>query len=218
VPVAPDVAVAARIAFKGAMDHLRFSGLDFEKQRAILIDILKADALTWSALQRARDFDLADWMIVSGAIYNTVWNSLTGKPSGYGIKDVDLFYFDASDLSWEAEDVVIKSGEKHFAELPVAVEIRNQARVHLWYPERFGQQCPAYRSSAHSLSYFTSKTHAVGVRLIGADDFEVTAPFGLDDVFSFRIVPNRVIDNQATHEEKAARAKQRWPEISIVPW
>lgn len=157
-------------------------------------------------------------MIVSGAIYNTVWNSLTGKPSSYGIKDVDLFYFDASDLSWEAEDVVIKAGEKHFAGLPVAVEIRNQARVHLWYPERFGRQCPAYRSSAHSLGYFASKTHAVGVRLAGIRAFEVTAPFGLDDIFSFRIVPNRVIDNQATHEEKAARAKQRWPEISVVPW
>lgn len=207
-----------RIAFNGPMDHLRFSGLDFEKQRAILIDILKADGLTGPALQRARDFGLADWMIVSGAIYNTVWNSLTGKPSGYGIKDVDLFYFDASDLSWEAEDVVIKAGEKHFGELPVAVEIRNQARVHFWYPERFGRQCPAYRSSAHSLGYFASKTHAVGVRLTGAGAFEVTAPFGLDDIFSFRIVPNRVIDNQATHEEKAARAKQRWPEISVAPW
>jgi uncharacterized protein len=200
------------------MDHLRFSGLDFEKQRAILIDILKADTLTGSALQRARDFGLADWMIVSGAIYNTVWNSLTGKPSGYGIKDIDLFYFDASDLSWEAEDVVIKAGEKHFAGLPVAVEIRNQARVHLWYPERFGRQCPAYRSSAHSLGYFASKTHAVGVRLAGIGAFEVTAPFGLADIFSLRIVPNRVIDNQATHEEKAARAKQQWPEISVVPW
>jgi hypothetical protein len=200
------------------MDHLRFSGLDFEKQRAVLIDILKADTLTRSALQRARAFDLPDWMIVSGAIYNTVWNSLTGKPSGYGIKDIDLFYFDASDLSWEAEDAVIKAGEKHFAELPVAVEIRNQARVHLWYPERFGRQCPAYRSSAHSLGYFASKTHAVGVRLAGTGAFEVTAPFGLDDIFSFRIVPNRVIDNQATHEEKAARAKQQWPEISVVPW
>jgi hypothetical protein len=141
-----------------------------------------------------------------------------GKPSGYGIKDVDLFYFDASDLSWEAEDVVIKAGGLHFAELPVAVEIRNQARVHLWSPERFGRQCPTYRSSAHSLSYFASKAHAVGVRLGGTDEFEVTAPFGLDDIFSFRIAPNRAIDNRATHEEKAARAKQQWPEITVMPW
>jgi hypothetical protein len=198
------------------MDHLRFSGLDFETQRAALAGILRADHLTWQALQRARDLDLPDWMVVSGAIYNTVWNSLTGKPSGYGVKDIDLFYFDGADLSWEAEDAVIKIGEKHFAGLPV--EIRNQARVHLWYPERFGRQCPVYRSSADSLSYFASCTHAVGVRLTDAGEFEVTAPFGLDDIFSFRVTPNHVMDNQATHEEKAARAKRQWPEITVAPW
>jgi uncharacterized protein len=200
------------------MDHLRFSGTGFERQRVALAGILRADPLVWESLQRAREFDLADWMIVSGAIYNTVWNSLTGKPSGYGIKDVDLFYFDASDLSWEAEDIVIKAGGLHFAELPVAVEIRNQARVHLWYPDRFGRQCPVYRSSTDSLCYFASRTHAVGIRLTDSDEFHVTAPFGLDDIFSFRVTPNRVIDNQATHEEKAARAKQQWPEITVLPW
>lgn len=198
------------------MDHLRFSGLDFETQRAALVAILKADALVRPALQRARDLDLPDWMVVSGAIYNTVWNSLTGKPSGYGVKDIDLFYFDGADLSWEAEDTVIKAGEKHFAGLPI--EIRNQARVHLWYPERFGRQCPVYRSSADSLCHFASRTHAVGVRLTDADKFEVTAPFGLDNIFSFRVTPNRVMDNQATHEEKGARAKRQWPEITVAPW
>jgi hypothetical protein len=107
------------------MDHLRFSGTSFERQRSALVGILKADPLVWTALRRARDLDLPDWMIVSGAIYNTVWNNLTGKPSGYGIKDIDLFYFDGSDLSWEAEDIVIKAGERHFAGTPLAVEIRN---------------------------------------------------------------------------------------------
>ena len=165
-----------QIAFNGAMDHLRFSGLDFEKQRAILIDILKADTFTRSVLQRARDFDLADWMMVSGAIYNTVWTSLTGKPSGYGIKDVDLLLF-----RWlptfpgrRRTSSLRPDGDALRRVCRVAVEIRNQARVHLWYPERFGRQCPAYRSSSHSLSYFSSKTHAVGVRLAGTGEFEVT--------------------------------------------
>jgi hypothetical protein len=44
------------------------------------------------------------------------------------------------------------------------------------------------------------------------------APFGLDDIFSFRITPNRVMDNQQTHETKGARARENWPEISVVPW
>jgi hypothetical protein len=54
--------------------------------------------------------------------------------------------------------------------------------------------------------------------LTDAGEFEVTAPFGLDDIFSFRVTPNHVMDNQATHEEKAARAKRQWPEITVAPW
>jgi hypothetical protein len=32
------------------------------------------------------------------------------------------------------------------------------------------------------------------------------------------IRPNRVIDNQVSHEAKAARAKAIWSEVLVVPW
>ncbi|RWC43526.1 MAG: nucleotidyltransferase family protein [Mesorhizobium sp.] len=199
------------------MDHLRYSGLPFEEQRAAFLAIVSADPLIRDALARARSLDLPDWLVVSGALYNSVWNHLTGKPSGYGIRDVDLFYFDDSDLSYEAEDVVIRRAAAHFEGLPLPVEVRNQARVHLWYPQKFGQPCPRYTSSSESVSHFASKTHAVGVRYEDGQ-LGLVAPFGLDDVFSFRIVPNRVMDNQRTHEVKGARARENWPEITVVAW
>jgi hypothetical protein len=55
-----------------------------------------------------------------------------------GITDYDVFYFDANDLSWEAEDAVIQTAREMDGDLPDRVEIRNQARVHLWYPLEFG--------------------------------------------------------------------------------
>lgn len=180
------------------MNHLRHSGLPFAKQAAALKTILRADPIVWEALVLARGLDLPDGMVVSGAIYNSAWNSLTGKPPGHGVKDIDLFYCDGSDLSYEAEDAVILRAASHFEHLPLPVEVRNQARVHLWYPDRFGRICPAYRSSAEALGYFASRTHAVGVRLTAAEDLEVIAPFGLDDIFSFRITPNKVMDNRET--------------------
>ena len=200
------------------MDHLRYSGLAFEEQRAAFLDIVAGEPLLAETLARARAFGLPDWLMVSGALYNSVWNHLTDRPPGYGIKDVDLFYFDDTDLSYEAEDAVIRQAAQHFDGLSLPVEVRNQARVHLWYPQKFGQECPLYRNASESISYFASKTHAVGVRF-GADGaLELVAPFGLDDVFSFRITPNRVLDNQRTHETKGRRARECWPEISLVPW
>ncbi|AZO35372.1 nucleotidyltransferase family protein [Mesorhizobium sp. M2A.F.Ca.ET.037.01.1.1] len=200
------------------MDHLRYSGLPFETQRTAFLGIIAADPLLAETLARARALALPDWLVASGALYNSVWNHLTGKPPGYGIKDVDLFYFDDADLSYEAEDTVIRRAAAHFEGLPLPVEVRNQARVHLWYPVKFGEECPRYASSSESVSYFASKTHAVGVRY-GADGaLELVAPFGLDYIFSFRITPNRALDNQRTHEAKGRRARECWPEIEVMPW
>lgn len=200
------------------MDHLRYSGLSFEAQREAFLAIVSADPLVREALARARALALPDWLVVSGALYNSVWNHLTGRPSGYGIRDVDLFYFDDSDLSYEAEDVVIRRAAQHFKGLALPVEVRNQARVHLWYPQKFGRPCPRYTSSGESVSHFASKTHAVGVRFDADGQLQLVAPFGLDDIFSFRITPNRVMDNQQTHEVKGARARECWPEITVVDW
>jgi hypothetical protein len=200
------------------MDHLRYSGCSFETQHAAFLDIVRADPIVYEALVRARAMDLPDWRIVSGALYNAVWNKLTGKPPGFGTKDIDLFYFDEADISYEAEDAVISRAAAPFKGLPLPVEVRNQARVHLWFEQRFGQPYPRLSSTADALAHFASRTHAVGVRLLADNSLDLVAPFGLDDIFSFRVAPNRVIDNQATHEEKAARAKRQWPQITIVPW
>lgn len=198
--------------------HLRFSGCPAAEQQAALETIVRGSALLMDVLTRARGMALGDWQLVSGAIYNTVWNFLTARPPLTGIKDADLFYWDDTDLSYEAEDAVIRRGAEVFAGLPVPVEIRNQARVHLWFFEHFGTHYAPLRSSAEGIDRFASKTHAVGLRLGPDDRLSVYAPFGLDDLFSFRITPNRVIDNRRTHETKGERARSVWPEVTVEPW
>ena len=188
-----------------ALAHLRYSGLPQAAQEAAFLDITWSDKLVRAALERARDMDLPDWWLVSGALYNSVWNHLTSRPSGHGIKDIDLFYFDDSDLSYGAEDAVIKRGEAVFADVSLPVEIRNQARVHLWYEKHFGVPCPRFENCRESISRFASKTHAVGVKLNKDGSFQLEAPFGLDSIFSFRLTPNHAGDNRATHHAKAER-------------
>jgi hypothetical protein len=39
-------------------------------------------------------------------------------------------------------DAIIKAGSQVFAGLPAPVQIRNQARVHLWYEQKFGVLVP----------------------------------------------------------------------------
>lgn len=199
------------------MDHLRFAGRGLEAQREALIEIISSDDVLVQILRGIAQMGLQDGLLVSGAIYNTVWNALTGRVRRHGIKDADLAYFDAADVSYAAEDRVIQSVQSHFRGCPIPVEARNQARVHLWFPEKFGIDYPRLGSSVEMLNYFTTKAYAVGARLEN-DEIKIFAPFGLDDLFSFRLQPNPVLPNKATHAAKAARAVACWPELTVEAW
>ncbi len=199
-------------------DHLRFAGTDPETQRRALDDIVRSQSVLMAVLEGLRDMALPDAWLVSGAIYNAVWNLLTDRPGLTGVKDIDLIYFDGADLSYEAEDRVIKAAEMRFADLPLPVEVRNQARVHLWFPEKFGIVVTPLTHSRQALLRYASRTHAVAVRLEADGALTIDAPFGLDDLFAFRITPNTALNNRAAHEAKGARAKSVWPEITVVPW
>lgn len=199
-------------------DHLRFSGLPPDAQRAALEQIIRTSPLLMEVLVGLRADRLPDQLLVAGAIYNLVWNRLTGKPDLTGINDIDVFYYDASDIGWDAEDVVIKRLDAKFAHLPIPVQVRNQARVHLWFPQKFGTSFEPLTSSAEMLGRYASETHSVGARLEADDTITIVAPFGLDHIFSMRIVPNPVLANKKAHEAKAARAKSMWPEVTVLPW
>jgi hypothetical protein len=198
--------------------HLRFSSLSLDTQRDELERIIRSAPLLMDVLAGLRDDGLPDQLLVAGAIYNLVWNRLTGRPDLAGINDIDVFYYDDSDLGWDAEDVVIQRLAQRFAHLPLPVQVRNQARVYLWFPHKFGTAFSPLTSSAEMLGRYASKTHAVGARLEADDTLTIVAPFGLDDIFSFRITPNPVLDNKKAHEAKAARAKTMWPEVTVEPW
>src|SRR5881275_2124856 len=94
--------------------------------RERLTEILRATPLLMRVLSVARHLSLPDWLVFSGAVYQPVFNHLTGRPLDYGIKDYDLGYFDASDLSYDAEDAVIRRVKAAFGEpLRSMVEVRN---------------------------------------------------------------------------------------------
>ena len=180
--------------------------------------IIRADPDLMLLLVRLRSVGLPQWRLVAGCLYQTVWNHLTGRPRGTEIKDYDLTYFDADDLSWEAEDAIIRRVGAATRGCVGPVEVRNQARVHRWFAARFGVRYDTLASADEALQRYASVVHAIGIRLEEDDRFDVAAPFGLEDLFGMIVRPNRVLDNATSHTSKAQRAKTIWPEITVVPW
>ncbi|SNY90336.1 hypothetical protein SAMN04515647_0500 [Cohaesibacter sp. ES.047] len=190
-----------------------------EQRRSLLVQIIRQDDQLMELLAGLRALALPDWRLVSGALYQTVWNRLTNRPQGHGIKDYDVAYFDASDRSYEAEDAVIRRVEESLAQWQGRIEVRNQARVHLWYPERFGGPYPELQNTDESLENYMCTTHAVAVRLEEDGEISVAAPYGLADIFSLTIRPCRKLPTNRTHyREKAERMLRLWPELKVLDW
>jgi hypothetical protein len=168
-------------------------------------------------LARAERLDLPDWYLAAGCLFQTVWNVLEGHDPERGIGDYDLIYCDGTDLSWEAEDVVIRRCAAAFADLGPAVEVRNQARVHLWYENHFGVPCAPLRSSAAGVDTYPAHAARVAVRRLGGR-YEVYAPSGFADLFGFVLRPNPAVAPRSVYERKATRWAALWPRLRVFPW
>lgn len=178
-----------------------------------LVAMVRASPNVMQVLHICRDLALPDWRLVAGAVNGTVFNALTGRHPDHGIKDYDIAYFDP-DVSWDAEDVVIRRVAAAMPEaLRTLVEVRNQARVHLWFEGRFGAPYLPLARTDEALERYLCYSDAVAVRLEADGAISVAAPFGLRDVFAMRMRANPARGQTVNRAAKAAAAQARWPEI-----
>jgi hypothetical protein len=161
---------------------------------------------------------LPDAWLVSGCLVQTAWNLLTGRAVDHGIADYDVFYFDP-DTSWEAEDAVIRALHARLSQIAVKIEARNQARVHLWYPEKHGLPYRPLGCSTDGIDRFLTRNTQVGIRRAqdGYGGYEVYAPHGFDDVAGLIARPNPGSNfSPANYAAKVARWKTLWPELTVI--
>jgi uncharacterized protein len=168
-------------------------------------------------LERFEEVALPDSWLVAGCIAQTIWNLGYGQSAEFGLKDVDLIYFDEQDLSFEAEAGHERRVRDLFRHLPIKLDVKNEARVHLWYEDRFGCAIKPYLSSADAIATFPTTATAVGVRQIRGK-LECCAPFGLDDLFGLVVRPNKRQITRAIYEAKVDRWRPIWPRLTFLPW
>jgi hypothetical protein len=168
-------------------------------------------------LTLAADMALPNWYFGAGAVAQSVWNLRHGFEAREGIKDYDLVYFDPDDLSAETENRLEDEVLRRLADNSVVVDVKNEARVHLWYAERFGRRLDPYISTEDAIATWPTTASSVGVRR-DEQGFIVCAPFGLSDLLGMVARPNKVIVTQDVYEEKVSRWAARWPKLRVIPW
>ena len=163
-------------------------------------------------LARLPDLELPQCYLTAGCLFQPVWNHRSGKAPSWGINDFDVFYFDDADTSYEAEDRVIQRAADVFSDLDAKIEIRNQARVHLWYEQRFGRPIAPLKSSKDGIEGFLVACTCVGINV---DTGDVHAPDGFDDLWNGILRQNPKHASDALFAKKAEGYRSRWPWLTI---
>jgi hypothetical protein len=166
-------------------------------------------------LRRFDEIALPDGWLVAGAIAQTVWNLSGGYPAERGIKDVDIVYYDPDDLSAETEAARESRIRTLYTHLPVKLDVKNEARVHLWYEKVFGYSIESYISVENAIASFPTTATAIGVRW-SANGLDCCAPYGVSDLLGLVVRPNKIQITREIYEAKIARWRPLWPHLTSI--
>ena len=96
------------------------------------------------------------------------------------INDIDVIYFDETDISTLTEKVLEAKLQSLMPYQPWSV--KNQARMH------FKNNVPPYLSSFDGVAHFPETPTAIAVRIIN-NQLEIMAPYGLPDLYEGTVRP-----------------------------
>jgi hypothetical protein len=75
-------------------------------------------------------------------------------------------------------------------DIPLEFDVKNQARVHLWYEKKFGYPIQPYRSVEAAINTWPTTATAIAAR-IDECGYKICAPFGLNDLLGMIVRPNK---------------------------
>ena len=73
------------------------------EQLETFIYILKQNKNLMVMLDYISELNLPNFYIAAGSVFQTIWNYYDGKDLNFGIKDIDVIYYNNDDLSVEKD-------------------------------------------------------------------------------------------------------------------
>ena len=128
-----------------------------------------------------------------------------------------LVYFDDKHLDYDDENEVIVKIHKILPDIGIKIDVKNEARVHLWYGNHNGYNIQPYTSLEDAINTWPTTATTVGVRLEN-NQLKVYAPFGLNDMFGKIVKANKVQITKQIYENKVEKWIKKWPDLKVIPW
>lgn len=181
-----------------------------------LASLAASSATTMRLLKAGRTLGLRSWCVGAGAVRNLVWDHLHGFKEATRLEDVDLVFYEPSNLSQELDRLL----ERKLAveEPAIRWEVVNQASVHQWLSQSTGKESKPFESLAEGIASWPEVATCVGLALSATDRIEVIAPHGLVDLFEMvvRWNPERVTREVYLERVAKKRFSERWPRVKVL--
>ncbi|MCM3030731.1 nucleotidyltransferase family protein [Niallia sp. MER 6] len=164
-------------------------------------------------LRMVRKLNLPDWWICAGFVRTKIWDKIHGFSHRTPLADIDVIYFDSTEISEEKEKQLEKKLEQYNPNLPWSV--KNQARMHVL------NNFPPYESSADGIAHFPETATALGVKLHKDDSIVLCAPWGIKDAVFLEVKPTPPFKKANNRHIYEARIKQKkwhsvWDKLRIT--
>ena len=188
------------------------------EQTEEFVSILKQNKDLMTILDYIYELNLPNFYIAAGSVFQTIWNYYDNKPLNFGIKDIDIIYYDSNNLSKEVEKELEGKIIEHFKELNYKFDVHNEARMHLWKKEKENKNINQYKNSEDAIDHWIATVHSIGITKEN-DNIKVYAPYGLSDIFSRTIRPIKHKDNsKELYDKKVASWQKRFEKLNIIEW
>ena len=181
-------------------------GMSTMKNKQEILEAFRKNSDMMAILTIIRNLELTDSWLAAGSVRNFIWNLLSDRPAFDRETDVDVIFFDP-DFSYEE---TLSLENKLRADFPqYQWELKNQVYMHQHSPHTV-----PYRSSCDAMSKYPERCTAVGLRLNEESDFELYAPYGLEDILNFQIRPTlHFLKNEDRMElYRTHLSKKNWQE------
>lgn len=176
-----------------------------------IIDLIKNDSYMMNILEIAEQLALDDYWICAGFIRNKVWDTIHKYSVRTPYNDIDLVYFDQTDLSGNNEEVL----EKKLLDIQHGIpwELVNQARMYDDHSDVL-----AY-SASDGIAHFPETPTSVGIRLKDGK-LIMTAPHGIEDLVNGIVNPTPLFRENKYIDVYRSRLNNKswhkiWPELVI---
>lgn len=184
------------------------------------IEIIKKNKELMDILNYISKLNMQNYYIAAGSVFQTIWNFYDGKDLNYNIKDIDVIYFNGSDISvskdLEYYDLIKKYCKENGYDFEI--DVSNEARMHLWEKEKFNIDIEAYKSSEDAIDKWIATVHAIGIT-IDNNELKIYAPYGLSDIYSKTIRPiKHKYNTKDIYEKKVSNWKTRFDNLNIIEW